>query len=108
MLEESNWKGRGAYEMVDKTSLDELMPMLSNCPSFVKIDVEGMEMEVLKGGRELIRRCRPVLHIENNCKKDSKEVRACEERNTGVGERIEATNRCEYPANSLRSSLTPF
>jgi FkbM family methyltransferase len=30
----------------------------------IKIDVEGFELSVLKGGEETIRRCRPVLFIE--------------------------------------------
>jgi FkbM family methyltransferase len=30
----------------------------------IKIDVEGMELEVLRGLRELIQRCRPVLWVE--------------------------------------------
>ena len=32
----------------------------------VKADVEGMEMAVLEGGRETIRRLRPVLYLEND------------------------------------------
>lgn len=33
-------------------------------PDFIKIDVEGMEMEVLRGLQKTIRRCRPVLLVE--------------------------------------------
>jgi len=32
--------------------------------AFVKIDVEGHELDVLEGGRETIRRCLPVLQVE--------------------------------------------
>lgn len=32
--------------------------------SFIKIDVEGMEIEVLEGGRRLISRDHPVLYVE--------------------------------------------
>lgn len=39
--------------------------LLSNVrPSFIKIDVEGMEMEVLDGLSETINRCRPKIFIE--------------------------------------------
>jgi hypothetical protein len=31
----------------------------------MKIDVEGMELQVLEGGAETIRRCRPVLFVEH-------------------------------------------
>jgi len=34
--------------------------------SFIKIDVEGMEMEVLRGASRLISRCRPVVVFEVN------------------------------------------
>ncbi|MEX3015243.1 FkbM family methyltransferase [Gymnodinialimonas hymeniacidonis] len=33
-------------------------------PDFIKIDVEGMEMSVLRGLQKTIRRCRPVLLVE--------------------------------------------
>lgn len=31
-----------------------------------KIDCEGMERDVLAGGRQLISRCRPIIYIERN------------------------------------------
>ena len=38
----------------------------------VKIDVEGMEAEVIEGGRDLIRSFRPVLYVENDRPGNSK------------------------------------
>ena len=32
----------------------------------IKIDVEGMELKVLKGAGETIKRCRPLLYLEND------------------------------------------
>lgn len=43
--------------------LDDLP--LENC-QLIKIDVEGMELDVLQGSRETIRLFRPVLYLENN------------------------------------------
>lgn len=74
LLPESNWKNRGPYETVEKIRLDDMLPLLSSCPTFVKIDVEGMELDVLKGMSTLIQKCSPTIHIENNCKKGSKEI----------------------------------
>jgi len=74
LMEEENWKQRGMNEIVDKVSLDSLMGVLSDCPAFVKIDVEGMEFEILMGSKYLINTCSPVFHIENNCKKDSEKI----------------------------------
>lgn len=34
----------------------------------LKADVEGMELEVLRGAAETIRRCRPILYLENDQK----------------------------------------
>lgn len=53
-----------ASEVVEITTLDhELGPRR---PAIIKIDVEGKELEVLHGGRELISRHRPALIIEVN------------------------------------------
>ncbi|MGA0856806.1 MAG: FkbM family methyltransferase [Candidatus Nanopelagicales bacterium] len=35
-------------------------------PNFIKIDVEGMELVVLKGGDATIIKNRPILYVENN------------------------------------------
>ncbi|MDR3512919.1 MAG: FkbM family methyltransferase [Caulobacteraceae bacterium] len=35
-------------------------------PSLIKIDVEGMELEVLEGAAGTIQACRPLLYVENN------------------------------------------
>ena len=41
---------------------------LLNLPAcrMIKIDTEGMELEVLKGARALIERFRPLLYVEND------------------------------------------
>jgi hypothetical protein len=33
---------------------------------FMKIDVEGMEEDVLRGSEAMIRECKPVMYIEND------------------------------------------
>jgi FkbM family methyltransferase len=38
---------------------------------FAKIDVEGMELDVVAGADETIARCRPVLYMENNRREKS-------------------------------------
>lgn len=39
---------------------------LALSPDFIKLDVEGMEWHALKGGEETIRRCQPVIMLEEN------------------------------------------
>ncbi len=53
----------GDGEPVAVMTLDELP--LQAC-RLIKVDVEGMELKVLKGGRELIDRLKPVLYVEND------------------------------------------
>ena len=43
---------------------------------FMKIDVEGYEIEVLRGAMETILRCRPVLYIEDDRPNNSQTLRS--------------------------------
>jgi FkbM family methyltransferase len=49
-------------------TLDNLK--LQTC-QFIKVDVDGKELEVLKSGRDLVARTRPVLYFENDQKSAS-------------------------------------
>ena len=53
--------------------LDESIEQFKNL-TFIKIDVEGNEMRVLKGAREVIRKFRPVIQLEAD-KINSDEIR---------------------------------
>jgi FkbM family methyltransferase len=58
-------------ENVSVSTLDALA--LAQC-NFIKIDVEGMEREVLAGATETLARCRPLLYVENDRRKKSPEL----------------------------------
>ena len=56
-----DWKGTGDDFMVEQITIDSLnLERLDFC----KIDIDGGELEVLKGAVETIKRCRPVLYFE--------------------------------------------
>ena len=50
-------------ESVQQVTVDSLN--LSEC-HFIKADVEGMEEKVLRGARQTIQRCKPILYVEND------------------------------------------
>lgn len=54
-------KDEGHGDPVKVTTLDH--EAIEKC-DFLKIDVEGMEHQVLSGGKSMIRRCQPVICIE--------------------------------------------
>lgn len=69
------WAARGVItSLVPQLQLDNVFG--EQCPSFIKIDVEGMELRVLSGARQMLKseQCNPVLYLENNCRKGSKEI----------------------------------
>ncbi|AYN94980.1 FkbM family methyltransferase [Pseudomonas sp. LTJR-52] len=47
---------------IEVNSLDDLYPKESY--DILKIDIEGMELEALRGGSNLIERCKPIIFIE--------------------------------------------
>jgi hypothetical protein len=56
--------GSDRHEKVKVRRLDDVLP--SGAVHFIKIDVEGMEREVIEGGRRLIEREKPILYVEND------------------------------------------
>lgn len=59
-LELSGWE---QGEEVEQVTIDSLS--LTAC-HFIKVDVEGMELSVLKGAAQTIRRFEPLLYVEND------------------------------------------
>lgn len=64
-------QGAGMYDpaaqnMIEVVSLDEDLNKESRPVSLIKIDVEGMEFEVIKGAKNILKTSKPVLCIEYN------------------------------------------
>lgn len=57
-------KENGKARAVELRSLDSLSKELKFAPTHIKIDVEGFELAVLRGGLEVLRTYRPVLMLE--------------------------------------------
>ncbi len=57
--------------LVPVVTIDQLQ--LSRC-EFIKVDVEGMEEQVLRGARETLSRLRPLLYVENDRNDKSREL----------------------------------
>jgi FkbM family methyltransferase len=53
-----------AVSSIPVVTLDDLCR--GQTASFIKLDIEGMELEALRGGLRLITRCRPVVAFEQN------------------------------------------
>ena len=67
-----DWKGAGV-----KVSCERLDDIYTGVPSFVKLDVEGHELQVLKGAEETIKKHKPVLLVEIGNFSEDHEVHKC-------------------------------
>lgn len=62
-------QGQGHYSDAEMTTIDSFAAdgdAFSISPSLIKIDVEGMEADVIRGAKGTIERCKPILYVENN------------------------------------------
>ena len=71
LLYDKIWFPYSSNTVLPLMTIDSLM---LPCPKLIKIDVEGMELGVLKGGHKTIKKCKPFLYVENNCVMDSKKL----------------------------------
>lgn len=55
-----------AYEMSYKVPMTTIDQLNLNKINFIKIDVEGMETEVIKGAEKTIKQFRPLIYAEND------------------------------------------
>lgn len=62
--------GSGKF-VVEQRTLDSLKAMFGPKVSFIKMDCEGSELEVLKGAEQMIKRDWPLLYMENDRKEKS-------------------------------------
>lgn len=68
LVDKSRTSGERSGLLVRCRSLDSLMGEFTSMPpvTFIKIDVEGHEREVLHGGRNLLKQQRPVIVYEDH------------------------------------------
>jgi len=59
--------------LVNQIKLDQFKNSINRL-NFLKIDVEGMEIDVLNGAKELIDKFSPIIYLENDRKEKSKEL----------------------------------
>jgi len=71
--------------------------------SLIKVDVQGAEVRVLDGAKEILRRCRPALFLEID-------PSALEEQNSSVVELVERLRNARYWAYALNQNkdFKPF
>lgn len=61
----------GGYQQGESVPIETIDSLqLPQC-HFIKADVEGMESEVIKGAHETLKRCRPLLYVENDRREKS-------------------------------------
>ena len=61
-------------EIIEVTTLDNLLFKEIENLRLIKIDVEGMEIEVIWGADKIIKRFRPILYVENDRERKSRSL----------------------------------
>lgn len=61
----------GGYEQGETVPVETIDSLKLKQCHFIKIDVEGMEIEVIKGALDTLKRCRPMLYVENDRREKS-------------------------------------
>ncbi len=56
--------GQRALQLCMSIHLDAVLDQMGHGPNFLKIDVEGAELMVLQGAREVLKSYRPIIHCE--------------------------------------------
>lgn len=59
-------EGGHVTEQIQIRTLDHMFAQREALPDFLKIDVEGFELNVLKGARDILRKSRPTVVMEMN------------------------------------------
>ena len=55
--------------LVEKTTLDDYFYIKKQIPiNFIKCDVEGHELDVLKGGQQVLRKFKPIISLESEAR----------------------------------------
>lgn len=97
----ANYGGQGIGYRSDLGTIDVSVRTLDSFGfddvGFMKIDVEGYEEKVLRGGIETITRCRPIMYIEDDRVDRSASLRAYI---TGLGYSIEEHKPLLYRSNN--------
>jgi len=70
--QENNFGGYSFEQIEDGQEMD-VVPLNVPC-HFIKIDVEGMELAVVKGAAEMIREYQPVMYVEADRPKKNEEL----------------------------------
>jgi FkbM family methyltransferase len=71
-----SYTGSGATRQVQERRLDSIWDEAGQPDvAFVKVDVEGAEVEVLRGAEQLLQRCHPALVVEVRPEQTEPEVR---------------------------------
>jgi FkbM family methyltransferase len=87
--------GQRTFEIRNQSVRCSLLDLMELNPALIKLDVQGHELSVLQGAEQTLRRCRPVLMIENGS-------------NLGeVQNFLERLDFVRFPYNSALQKLVP-